>query len=72
MKKAVEEIQRCRDYDFIVVNDDLNQGARQVGPIITAQRNALVCSSLRLRSWIGVLTTLFSSMVAMVWVDEEI
>lgn len=28
MKKAFEEIQRCRDYDFITVNDDINQAVR--------------------------------------------
>lgn len=38
MRKAVEEIQRCRDYDFIIVNDDLNQAAREIEAIITAQR----------------------------------
>lgn len=38
MRKAVEEIQRCRDYDFIVINDDLNQAAREIEAIITAQR----------------------------------
>ncbi|UCF55786.1 MAG: guanylate kinase [Deltaproteobacteria bacterium] len=45
MKKAVEEIQRCRDYDFIVVNDDLNQAAREIEAIITAQR---ACRNRRL------------------------
>ena len=38
MKKAVEEIQRCRDYDFIIVNDDLNEAAREIEAIIIAQR----------------------------------
>jgi len=38
MRKAVEEIQRCRYYDFIVINDDLNQAAREIEAIITAQR----------------------------------
>lgn len=38
MRKAVEEIQRCRDYDFIVINDDLNQAAKEIEAIITAQR----------------------------------
>jgi guanylate kinase len=38
MKKAVEEIIRCRDYDFLIVNDDLNQAAREVEAIIIARR----------------------------------
>jgi guanylate kinase len=38
MKKAVEEIQGCRDYDFIVVNDDLKHAAREIEAIIIAQR----------------------------------
>jgi guanylate kinase len=38
MKKAVGEIQGCRDYDFIVLNDDLNQAAREIEAIIIAQR----------------------------------
>lgn len=45
MKKATEEIERCRDYDFIVVNDDLNQAAREIEAIITAQR---ACKNRRL------------------------
>lgn len=45
MKKAVEEIQRCRDYDFIVVNDDLNQAAREIEAIVTAQK---ACTNRRL------------------------
>lgn len=38
MKKAVGEIQGCREYDFIVLNDDLNQAAREIEAIIIAQR----------------------------------
>ena len=38
MKKAVGEIQGCQDYDFIVLNDDLNQAAREIEAIIIAQR----------------------------------
>jgi guanylate kinase len=38
MKKAVEEIQRCRDYDFIIVNDDLSEATREIEAIIIAQR----------------------------------
>ncbi|MBC8456595.1 MAG: guanylate kinase [Deltaproteobacteria bacterium] len=38
MKKAVEEIQRCPDYDFIIVNDNLNQAVREIEAIIIAQR----------------------------------
>lgn len=38
MKKALGEIQQCRDYDFIIVNDDLNQAAREIEAIIIAQR----------------------------------
>ena len=38
LKKAVEEIQRCRDYDFIIVNDDLKQAVKEIEAIIIAQR----------------------------------
>ncbi|MFB0532156.1 MAG: guanylate kinase [Desulfatiglandales bacterium] len=38
MKNAVKEIQGCRDYDFIIINDDLNQAAREIEAIIIAQR----------------------------------
>jgi len=38
MKKALGEIQQCRDYDFIIVNDDLNQAAREIEAIVIAQR----------------------------------
>lgn len=37
MEKAVEEIKKCRDYDFLIVNDDLNQAAREVEAVIVAQ-----------------------------------
>jgi len=36
--KAAEEIRKCRDYDYLVINDDLNQAAREVEAIIIAQR----------------------------------
>ncbi|MBW1714229.1 MAG: guanylate kinase [Deltaproteobacteria bacterium] len=38
MEKAVEEIRKCRGYDFLIINDDLNQAAREVEGIIVAQR----------------------------------
>jgi len=38
LKKAVEEIQRCRDYNFIIVNDDLKQAVKEIEAIIVAQR----------------------------------
>lgn len=38
LKMAVEEIQRCRDYDFIIVNDDLQQAVKEIEAIIVAQR----------------------------------
>ena len=38
MGKAAEEIRKCRDYDYLVINDDLNQAAREVEAIIIAQR----------------------------------
>jgi guanylate kinase len=38
MKKAIEEIQGCRDYDFIIVNDDLDQAEKEIEAIIIAQR----------------------------------
>ena len=47
LKKAVEEIQRCRDYDFIIVNDDLKQAVKEIEAIIVAQRtNKNRCFSL--------------------------
>jgi guanylate kinase len=38
MKKAVEEITRCREYDFIVVNDNLAQAVREIEAIILSER----------------------------------
>jgi len=38
MRKAVEEIQRCGDYDFLIINDDLNEAVGEIEAIITAQR----------------------------------
>jgi guanylate kinase len=38
MEKAVEEIEKCRDYDFLIINDDLKKAAREVEAIIVAQR----------------------------------
>jgi len=38
LKKAAEEIQRCRDYDFIIVNDNLKQAVKEIEAIILAQR----------------------------------
>ena len=38
LKKAGEEIQRCRDYDFIIINDDLKKAIKEIEAIIVAQR----------------------------------
>ena len=38
MEKVVGEIRKCRDYDFLIINDDLNQAATEVEAIIVAQR----------------------------------
>jgi guanylate kinase len=38
MNKAIEEIKRCEEYDFIVINDTLEQAVGEMGSIITAQR----------------------------------
>jgi guanylate kinase len=38
LKKAKEEIQRCRDYDFIIINDDLKKAIKEIEAIIVAQR----------------------------------
>jgi guanylate kinase len=38
MEKAVEQIKKCRDYDFLIVNDDLKKAAREVEAIIVAER----------------------------------
>jgi guanylate kinase len=37
-KNALEEISRCADYDFIVINDDVNRAASEVEAIVIAQR----------------------------------
>jgi guanylate kinase len=38
LKKAVGEIQRCRDYDFIIINDDLTKAIKEIEAIILARR----------------------------------
>ncbi len=38
LKKASEEIKRCRDYDFIIINDDLKKAIKEIEAIIVAQR----------------------------------
>jgi guanylate kinase len=38
MKRAVEEIKRCQDYDFIILNDNLGHAVKEMEAIITAQR----------------------------------
>ena len=38
LKKAAEEIQRCRNYDFIIINDDLKKAIKEIEAIIVAQR----------------------------------
>lgn len=38
LKKAEEEIQRCQDYDFIIINDDLKKAIKEIEAIIVAQR----------------------------------
>ena len=38
LKKAEEEIQQCRDYDFIIINDDLKKASKEIEAIIVAQR----------------------------------
>jgi len=38
LKKAGEEIQRCRDYDFIIINDDIKKAIKEIEAIIVAQR----------------------------------
>ena len=38
LKKAAEEIKRCRDYDFIIINDDLKKAIKEIEAIIVAQR----------------------------------
>jgi guanylate kinase len=35
---TIDEIRRCRDYDFIIVNDDLKEAIREMEAIIIAQR----------------------------------
>ena len=37
-KNALEEISRCMEYDFIVINDDINKAASEIEAIIIAQR----------------------------------
>lgn len=38
LRKATEEIQQCRDYDFIIINDDLKKASKEIEAIIVAQR----------------------------------
>jgi len=38
LKKAAEEIKRCRDYDFIIINNDLKKAIKEIEAIIVAQR----------------------------------
>ena len=37
-KKAIGEIQQCEDYDFIIINDDLNKAMNEVEAIIVSHR----------------------------------
>ena len=37
MEKAVDEIKKSENYDFLIINDDLNQAAREIEAIIIAQ-----------------------------------
>lgn len=36
MTEAAEEIRECRNFDFLVVNDDLRQAVREVEAVIVA------------------------------------
>jgi guanylate kinase len=38
IRKAAEEIKRCGEYDFLVINDDLSQAVREMEAIILSQR----------------------------------
>jgi len=38
IKKAIGEIQQCEDYDFIIINDDLNKAINEVEAIIISHR----------------------------------
>jgi guanylate kinase len=38
MKRAEEEISKCKDYDFLIVNNDLEQSVKEVEAIIISQR----------------------------------
>lgn len=38
IKKAIGEIQQCEDYDFIIINDDLNKAVNEVEAIIVSHR----------------------------------
>jgi len=38
IKKAEEEINRCKEYDFIVINDDFSQAVHEMEAIIVSQR----------------------------------
>jgi guanylate kinase len=38
LKKAAEEVKSCKEYDFIVVNDDLAHTAHEIEAIILAER----------------------------------
>jgi guanylate kinase len=36
MTEAIQEIRECRDFDFLIVNDDLRQAVREVEAVIVA------------------------------------
>jgi guanylate kinase len=40
MKRAIGEIQQCGDFDFIIINDNLNKAVNEVEAIIVSYRDS--------------------------------
>ncbi|HLE36283.1 MAG TPA: guanylate kinase [Candidatus Acidoferrales bacterium] len=49
LERARQEIQRFREYDFIVVNDDLERAGREIQAIATAARARSARNAVRIR-----------------------
>ena len=50
LERARQEIQRFREYDFIVVNDDLERAGREIQAIATAARARSARNAVRIRA----------------------
>ena len=55
MAKAMDEISHWREYDYVLVNDDLSKCATQLAAILTAERLRLHRRNAGLESFVGGL-----------------